>query len=60
MHSREVKEALRSRGKGRARWRLLAKRMTGEVKTPYDLRERALQFAVMLTKHCNWCASSAR
>jgi len=50
MHSREVTEALRSRGKGRARWRLLAKRMAGEVETPYDLRERALQFAVMVVE----------
>jgi four helix bundle protein len=50
MHSREVEEALRSRGKGRARWRLLAKRLVGEVETPYDLRERALQFAVMVVE----------
>ena len=39
---------MRSRGKGRARWRLLAERMAGEVETPYDLRERALQFAVVV------------
>ncbi len=48
MHHREVERALRSRGKGRARWRLLAERMAGEVETPYDLRERALQFAVVV------------
>jgi len=50
MHSREVEEALRSRGRGRARWRLLAKRMAGEVETPYDLRERAFQFGVMVVE----------
>ncbi|MBL7184594.1 MAG: four helix bundle protein [Anaerolineae bacterium] len=50
MHSREVEEALRSRGKRRARWRLLAKRLASEVETPYDLRERALQFAVMVVE----------
>ena len=50
MHDRKVKEALRLRGKGRARWRLLAKRMAGEAEAPYDLRERAFQFAVMVVE----------
>jgi four helix bundle protein len=50
MHGREVEKALRSRGKGRVRWRLLVKRMAGEIETPYDLRERALQFAVMVVE----------
>lgn len=50
MHSREVEEALRSRGKGRTRWRLLAERMAGEVETPYDLRERTFQFGVMVVE----------
>jgi hypothetical protein len=50
MHSREVETALRSRGKGRARWRLLAKRMAGEVETPYDLRERTFQFGVVVVE----------
>jgi len=50
MHSPEVEKALRSRGKGRARWQLLAKRMAGEVETPYELRERAFQFGVMVVE----------
>jgi four helix bundle protein len=45
-----MEKALRARGKGRARWRLLAKRMAGEVETPYELRERAFQFGVMVVE----------
>ena len=50
MRSCEVEKALRARGRGRARWRLLAKRMAGEVEPPYDLRERAFQFGVMVVE----------
>ena len=34
----------------RARWRLLAKRMAMEVEPPFDIRERALQLAVMVVE----------
>ena len=50
MHGPEVEKALRSRGKGRARWRLLAKRLASEVETLYDLRERAFQFGLMVVE----------